>query len=114
MTKEDYYDYGKKVGTEFNKVLEDNFENLKNYNFPEGKVKMLKLKESLTDEQIKDELLKYKKGAVSDMQNAIEDKETLNYQLEKSLITKAKYDKEVIDIDKKLRDAVRSIKPIPK
>ena len=110
MTKEDYYDYGKKVGTEFNKVLEDNFENLKNYTHSSEEIKLLE-EAGYTEKEITDDILKTKKAFVSNTQNSIENIETAKYLYKKGLISEEKYNKEISDAEDSLYKEISNITP---
>jgi hypothetical protein len=104
MTKEDYYDYGKQVGEEFNLALERNFERLKNIKYTEEQINKIKKEESITKEKVLENLTKKKKEFVADLQNAIEDRYTLLYQLKKEVITSDKFKKDKEKIDDKIEE----------
>ena len=95
MTKEEYYDYGKKVGDEFNASLEKVFPMLKSFDYPKELKQYFKEKEGYTDKDVANELKLEKRKLVSSLQNAIEQKNTIEYQKEKGIINQSKYEIEM-------------------
>jgi hypothetical protein len=109
MTKEEYYDYGKKVGDEFNTALERNFGRLKNFEYTPEQINKIKKDESITKEKALENLTQKKKKFVADLQNAIEDKYTLLYQLEKDVITSEKFKKDKEKANTKIENLEKNL-----
>ena len=85
MSKDEYYDYTKKVGMTANNYIEAYFDTIKNYQIPQYKIDELAA-EGKNETDLKKQLKTIKKTFVSDFLNIAEQEHMLNYQFSKGII----------------------------
>jgi hypothetical protein len=91
MSKDEYYDYTKKVGNTVNNYIAAYFDTIKNYQIPQDKIDELAA-EGKNETDLKKQLKTIKKTFVSDFLNIAEQEHMLNYQFSKGIINGASYE----------------------